>query len=129
MNYLYHKPNIFHQGGNYVCDDVITSTIQLISESVSQQAYVTLSLWKALSEDVMDKQPLIQVAVWTIGEYGDLLLTVSPEDAKEVSPPTENDIIEVYQRLLWSPQNTTATKQYTLLSLVKLSTRFHGMVK
>ncbi|KAH1000137.1 hypothetical protein HUJ04_000064 [Dendroctonus ponderosae] len=56
--------------GNYVRDDVISSTIQLISETTSQQAYVTLQL------------------------------------------------------LLWNPQNSNTTKQYALMSLTKLSTRF-----
>lgn len=37
---------------------------------------------------------------------------------------TEDDVIDVYQKLLWSQQNTVTTKQYTLLSLTKLSTRF-----
>lgn len=37
---------------------------------------------------------------------------------------TEDEVIDVYQRLLWNPQNTVVTKQYTLLSLTKLSTRF-----
>lgn len=37
---------------------------------------------------------------------------------------TEEEVIDVYQRLLWNPQNTVITKQYTLLSLTKLSTRF-----
>ncbi|KRT82627.1 hypothetical protein AMK59_3340 [Oryctes borbonicus] len=109
--------------GNYVRDDVITCMIQLISESTSQQGYITLQLWKALQDDKIDKQPLIQVATWAIGEYGDLLLTVSIEDMDMVRP-TEDEVIEVYQRLLWSPQNSATTKQYTLLSLTKLSTRF-----
>lgn len=72
----------------------------------------------------MDKQPLIQVAVWAIGEYGDLLLTATLDDAHDAERPTEEDIIEVYQRLLWSPQNTSTTKQFALMSLTKLSTRF-----
>lgn len=55
------------QAGNYVRDDVISSTIQLISETTSQQAYVTLQLFKALSEDLQDRQPLTRVAVWAIG--------------------------------------------------------------
>ncbi|KAK9693608.1 Adaptin N terminal region [Popillia japonica] len=111
--------------GNYVRDDVITCMIQLISESTSQQAYITLQLWKALKDDTMDKQPLTQVATWAIGEFGDLLLTASIEDV-DITRPTEDEVIEVYQRLLWSPQNSSTTKQYTLLSLTKLSTRFNN---
>lgn len=105
-------------------DDVVSCTIQLISESTSQQAYITLHLWKALSEDISDKQPLTQIAVWAIGEYGDLLLTGTLEDNNDVPRPTEDDVINVYQKLLWSPQNTATTKQYSLMSLTKLSTRF-----
>lgn len=105
-------------------DDVISNTIQLISETTSQQAYIALQLWHALAEDTMDKQPLIQVAVWAIGEYGDLLMSASAEDMHDLEKPSEESIIEVYQRLLWSPQNTPTTKQFALMSLTKLSTRF-----
>lgn len=101
----------------------------MISESTSQQAYITQCLWKALSEDTMDKQPLIQVAVWAIGEYGDLLLTTPVDDNMDITLPTENQVIEVYHRLLWSPQNSPTTKQYTLMSLTKLSTRFSSTIK
>ncbi|KAF3419873.1 hypothetical protein E2986_08206 [Frieseomelitta varia] len=76
--------------GNYVRDDVVACTIQLISETQSQQSYAVSALWRALEKDTSDKQPLAQVATW----------------------------------LLWNPQNTVVTKQYTLLSLTKLSTRF-----
>lgn len=110
--------------GNYLRDDVIASTIQLISETTSQQAYITLQLLHALSEDKMDKQPLIQVAVWAIGEYGDLLLSATSDDISDVVKPSEEDIIDVYKRLLWSPQNSPTTKQFALMSLTKLSTRF-----
>ncbi|KAJ8944272.1 hypothetical protein NQ318_009649 [Aromia moschata] len=110
--------------GNYVRDDVISSTLQLISESTNQQSYVTLQLFRALSEDHQNRQPLTQVAVWAIGEYGDLLLQASSDDDNNTRPPTEDEVIEVYQKLLWSPQNTVTTKQYALMSLTKLSTRF-----
>ncbi|CAH1101285.1 unnamed protein product [Psylliodes chrysocephalus] len=112
--------------GNYVRDDVISSTIQLISESISQQGYVTLQLFKALSEDHQNRQPLTQVAVWSIGEFGDLLLQATPDEENGVFPPTEEQVIELYQKLLWSPQNSVTTKQYTLMSLTKLSTRFNS---
>lgn len=96
----------------------------MISESTAQQAYITLQLWNALSQDTMDKQPLIQVAVWAIGEYGDLILTAAADDVQNVDKPTEEDIIDLYHKLLWSPQNTVTTKQFALMSLTKLSTRF-----
>lgn len=105
-------------------DDVISSTIQLISESTNQQAYVTFQLYKAISVDLMDKQPLTQVSVWAIGEYGDQLIQATAEDDNNVAPPTEEEVIELYQKLLWSPQNSNVTKQYALMSLTKLSTRF-----
>ncbi|XP_031827432.1 adaptor protein complex 1, gamma subunit isoform X4 [Nomia melanderi] len=111
--------------GNYVRDDVVACTIQLISETQSQQSYAVSALWKALEKDTSDKQPLAQVATWCIGEYGDLLLYGPPsEDADTPVNLTEDEVIDVYQRLLWNPQNTVVTKQYTLLSLTKLSTRF-----
>ncbi|XP_011049632.1 PREDICTED: AP-1 complex subunit gamma-1 isoform X1 [Acromyrmex echinatior] len=111
--------------GNYVRDDVVACTIQLISETQSQQGYAVSALWRALEKDTSDKQPLAQVATWCIGEYGDLLLYSPPsEDAESPINLTEDEVIDVYQRLLWNPQNTVITKQYTLLSLTKLSTRF-----
>ncbi|XP_012277868.1 AP-1 complex subunit gamma-1 isoform X10 [Orussus abietinus] len=111
--------------GNYVRDDVVACTIQLISETQAQQGYAVGALWRALERDTSDKQPLAQVATWCIGEYGDLLLYGPPvEDVDAPVNLTEDEVIDVYQRLLWNPQNTVVTKQYTLLSLMKLSTRF-----
>ncbi|GFG37089.1 hypothetical protein Cfor_05758 [Coptotermes formosanus] len=110
--------------GNYVRDDVVSCTIQLVSESTAQQGYIVEQLWRALESDTMDRQPLTQVATWCIGEYGDLLLYGPPAGEDNPIRVTEDDVISVYQRLLWSTQNTIITKQYALLSLTKLSTRF-----
>lgn len=62
--------------GNYVRDDVVSSTIQLISSSPAiEQGYITAKLWSALHmNNFEDKQPLVQVAIWAIGEYGDLFM-------------------------------------------------------
>lgn len=111
--------------GNYIRDDVISSTIQLISESASQQSYIVTHLWTALEKDTGDKQPLTQVATWCIGEYGEYLLSSSTDSPVKVS---EDDILEIYQKLLWSTQNTVITKQYTINSLMKLSSRFEYRV-
>lgn len=55
-------------------DDVVSSTIQLISETRSEQAYAVGELWRHLSVAQLEFQPMIQVATWCIGEFGDLLL-------------------------------------------------------
>lgn len=62
--------------GNYVRDDVVSSTIQLISSSPAiDQGYITAKLWSSLHmNNFEDKQPLVQVAIWAIGEYGDLFM-------------------------------------------------------
>ncbi|XP_050427529.1 AP-1 complex subunit gamma-1 [Adelges cooleyi] len=107
--------------GNYIRDDVVSSTIQLVSESGAQHGgYMASKLWVELEKDTSDKQPLIQVSTWTIGEFGDMLLQQSDDLAVKVS---EEDILRVYHKLMWSPQNNIVTKQYTLNSLMKLSTR------
>lgn len=90
---------------------------------------MTLQLFRALKDDLQNRQPLTQVAVWAIGEYGDLLLEARTEDEGDISPPSEEDVIDVYQRLLWSPQNSSTSKQYALMSLTKLSTRFNSTTK
>jgi len=41
-------------------------------------------LWVELEKDTSDKQPLIQVSTWTIGEFGDMLLQQSDEHAVTV---------------------------------------------
>uniref|UniRef100_A0A2M4A7X4 AP-1 complex subunit gamma n=1 Tax=Anopheles triannulatus TaxID=58253 RepID=A0A2M4A7X4_9DIPT len=107
--------------GNYVRDDVVSSTIHLILNSPpEEQAYIGLRLWSSVHNvaNSEEKQPLLQVAVWTIGEYGDLVLSSERIE--------ENQLVDIYQRLLWSTSVTTATKQYALVSLAKLSTRIRS---
>lgn len=137
--------------GNNVRDDIVSSTIQLISgSSASDQSYIAGQLWDALqsSQNVEDKQPLLQVALWAIGEYGDAFVYGDRATGMIDFPfklnyfnrgekyiyfcvyfpdiPAELEIIEFYQKMLWSTQVTTTTKQYTLVSLIKLSTRLRS---
>ncbi|XP_039453572.1 AP-1 complex subunit gamma-1 isoform X6 [Culex pipiens pallens] len=114
--------------GNYVRDDVVSSTIQLILNSPpEEQAYIGLRLWDSLhniTNSYEDKQPLLQVAIWTIGEYGDLML--SSERIEDVEIPAESELVDLYQKLLWTTSVSTSSKQYALVSLAKLSTRIHS---
>ncbi|KAJ0180313.1 hypothetical protein K1T71_003717 [Dendrolimus kikuchii] len=129
---------VFLKAGNYLRDDTVSSTIQIISSAPAErQAYASMRLWhslekSAVSADATEKQPLIQVAAWTIGEYGDLLVSeasnaismVDEDGVDDFVRPSEEYVIDVYQKLLWSTQLSITTKEYLLLSLAKLSTRF-----
>ena len=111
--------------GNYVRDDVIFNTIQLVSQTPDLQPYVVHETWKAIrdAENCTEKQPLVQVACWCIGEYGASLLDgISIEG--ETLTVSEDEVIEVYQKILWAKHMSLVTKQYALMSVTKLSTRF-----
>ncbi|XP_042206051.1 AP-1 complex subunit gamma-1-like isoform X2 [Homarus americanus] len=109
---------VVEAAGNHVPDDVVSSTIQLISETRSEQAYAVGELWRHLSVAQMEYQPMIQVSTWCIGEFGDLLLN-GQADVSVV----EAELIDVYQKILWSSQCSITTKEYALTSLMKLSAR------
>ncbi len=117
--------DVLKAAGNYVRDDVIFNTIQLVSETTDLQPYVVHEAWKAIrdTENCTEKQPLTQVACWCIGEYGASLLDgVSIEG--ETLTVTEDEVIEVYQKIVWAKHMSLVTKQYAIMSVTKLSTRF-----
>ncbi|XP_018654030.1 adapter-related protein complex 1 gamma subunit (gamma-adaptin) [Schistosoma mansoni] len=117
-----YAPNKRWHAGNYARDDVVSSLVSLISQNHSLHAYATVQLFNAMN-GAMSQQPLVQVACWTIGEYGDLL--VSPEPSEDIPQPvTELELITVLQRALVSVTSTVQTKQMVINTLVKLTTRF-----
>ncbi|KAL1395752.1 hypothetical protein pipiens_011015 [Culex pipiens pipiens] len=100
--------------GNNIRDDVISSTIQLISNAPrDEQSFISGKMWEAITNmnQLENRQPLVQVAVWTLGEYG------------EAGNFDEDELIEHYRQLLWAPQLSITTKQYILVSLAKISVR------
>ena len=64
---------------------------------------------------------LVQVCCWCIGEYGSSLLDGSTPQVTEVNddgkpqtasvPVTEDEVVEVYQQILWANHISVVTKQ------------------
>jgi AP-1 complex subunit gamma-1 len=59
--------------GNYVQEDSRSLFCQLVSSSPSLQAYVAHKIYFSILEN-MQQESLVICGVWTIGEYGDLLV-------------------------------------------------------
>ncbi|EJW72171.1 hypothetical protein WUBG_16922 [Wuchereria bancrofti] len=108
--------------GNYVPDEVVSCMIQLISSHAELQHYATVQLYRAVQTDIVNAQPLLQVAFWTIGEFGDIILRLNDDDVVKVE---ESSIIDVFERILPSNLTNTITKSYALTALAKLDTRFN----
>uniref|UniRef100_A0A665VWS1 AP-1 complex subunit gamma n=1 Tax=Echeneis naucrates TaxID=173247 RepID=A0A665VWS1_ECHNA len=108
--------------GSYVRDDSVPNLIQLITNSVEMHAYTVQRLYKALLDDI-SQQPLVQVASWCIGEYGDLLVSGQCEEEE----PIQDEVLDVLEGLLVSNLSTPVTRGYALTAIMKLSTRFSSV--
>uniref|UniRef100_A0A8C4HBE6 AP-1 complex subunit gamma n=1 Tax=Dicentrarchus labrax TaxID=13489 RepID=A0A8C4HBE6_DICLA len=108
--------------GSYVRDDSVPNLIQLITNSVEMHAYTVQRLYKALLDDI-SQQPLVQVASWCIGEYGDLLVSGQCEEEE----PIQDEVLDVLEGLLVSNLSTPVTRGYSLTAIMKLSTRFSSV--
>jgi AP-1 complex subunit gamma-1 len=59
--------------------------IQLISTQVEIQPYASLKLFRIMgTENATNAQPLLQIAFWCVGEYGDLLIANTDETQTKV---------------------------------------------
>ncbi|XP_061077931.1 AP-1 complex subunit gamma-1 [Conger conger] len=111
--------------GSYVRDDSVPNLIQLITNSMEMHAYTVQRLYKALLDDV-SQQPLVQVASWCIGEYGDLLVSGQCEEEEPIQV-SEDEVLDVLEALLASNMSSTVTQGYSLTAIMKLSTRFSNV--
>lgn len=60
----------------------------MIGQSPELQAYAVQKMFLALSKDAQ-QQPLVQVAAWTVGEYGDMLLNGNVD----LGPSSEQELL------------------------------------
>ncbi|PAA80704.1 hypothetical protein BOX15_Mlig017058g1, partial [Macrostomum lignano] len=109
--------------GNHARDDVVVSLVQLISEQPSYQAYAVHRLAEACSDDAT-QQPLVQVACWCIGEYGDLLMAdCCADEVESFQARQPMEVVQLLERALISAGSRPVTKQFALTGLMKLSAR------
>lgn len=110
--------------GNYITEELVTTVVQMITQTEELHAYVTQRLFVAIQDDIA-KQPLVQISAWCIGEYGDLLVGGAVEDEEPIDVD-ESEVVDILENILTSPLANQVTKEYVLTALVKLSTRFQS---
>uniref|UniRef100_A0A673KQZ1 AP-1 complex subunit gamma n=1 Tax=Sinocyclocheilus rhinocerous TaxID=307959 RepID=A0A673KQZ1_9TELE len=120
----WHIDTILHvltTAGGDVRDETVPNLIQLITTASELHCYTVHKLYRALVKDI-SQQPLVQVACWCIGEYGDLLLKGECEEIEPVQV-TEDDVLDALETVLQSHMSSPATRGFALTATMKLSTR------
>ncbi|XP_061444860.1 LOW QUALITY PROTEIN: AP-1 complex subunit gamma-like 2 [Rhineura floridana] len=115
---------VLTMAGSYVRDDAVPNLIHLIGGAKELHGYAVQQLYKALTQDI-SQQPLVQVATWCIGEYGNLLVDSSCEEVEAIQVDPE-EMLSLLERVLQSHFSLPSTRGYALTALMKLGTRLRG---
>ncbi|WVZ82355.1 hypothetical protein U9M48_029623 [Paspalum notatum var. saurae] len=122
--YLDQMFRVLSLAGNYVKDDVWHALIVLMSNASELQGYSVRSLYKTL-QACGEQESLVRVAVWCIGEYGEMLVNnISMLDMEEPITVTESDAVDAVEVTLKRYSADVTTRAMCLVSLLKLSSRF-----
>ncbi|CAN1852784.1 AP-1 complex subunit gamma-2 [Linum perenne] len=135
--YIDQMLKVLAEAGNFVKDEVWHALVVVISNASDLHGYTVRALYRLFqksAEQVFDcfdeisifmQETLIRVAVWCIGEYGDLLVNnagmLNVEDPITV---TESDAVDVVENALKRQASDLTTKAMALIALLKLSSRF-----
>ncbi|KAK9707352.1 hypothetical protein RND81_07G191700 [Saponaria officinalis] len=122
--YIDQMMKVLCEAGNYVKDEVWHALIVVISNAVNLHGYTVRSLYKAVQAST-EQETLVKVAIWCLGEYGDMLVNnVGMLDIEEPITVTESDAIDVIEMAIKHHNSDTTTRAMSLIALLKLSSRF-----
>lgn len=120
--YIDQMIRVLTTAGNYVRDDIVSSFVILISTTPASQLNTALQLYKLIKDDITT-QPLVQCAVWSLGEYGADIIG-KPLDLDNSSQVLrDEDVVDVVVRVLNYNAGSLVTRQYAINALMKLSIR------
>lgn len=111
--------------GSYARKNVLSSFITLVIQAEDLQLYTTQKLYSTVKDDIT-QEGLTIVAVWLIGEYGDVLLRGGSfqDDKEQTQTVSEKEIIDLFSAILNSSFATDSVNEYVCNALIKLSVRF-----
>ncbi|KAI6653527.1 AP-1 complex subunit gamma-1 isoform X2 [Oopsacas minuta] len=107
--------DLIRTAGGFIRDDQVSSIIALFASQTEYHPVISAKLYKAVREDA-SLQPVVQVSVWCLGEFGETLTTQEPKIE-------ETEIISTLNELMHSTLLNSMSKVFTFNSLMKLSVR------
>lgn len=110
-------------GGTSISQDIVARVVRIISREPGLQRYVTHKLFRMLSED-LSQVPLTEVGIWTIGEYGEYLLSPSSDCGASFDAVADDDVLALLSKSLKIYFSTESMKGMALSALSKLSPKF-----
>ncbi|TMW99655.1 hypothetical protein EJD97_002206 [Solanum chilense] len=122
--YIDQMLKVLSEAGNYVKDEVWHALIVVITNASDLHGYAVRSLYRAVQK-ARDQETLFRVAVWCIGEYGEMLVNnFGRLDIEEPTTVTESDAVDVLETSIKIHSCDLTSQAMCLIALLKLSSRF-----
>ncbi|XP_044493317.1 AP-1 complex subunit gamma-2-like isoform X2 [Mangifera indica] len=122
--YIDQMLKVLSEAGNFVKDEVWHALIVVISNASDLHGYTVRALFRAFQTSA-EQECLVRVAVWCIGEYGDMLINnVGMLDIEDPITVTESDVVDVVESAVKHHNSDLTTKAMAMIALLKLSSRF-----
>ncbi|XVE92470.1 hypothetical protein REPUB_Repub01dG0099900 [Reevesia pubescens] len=122
--YIDQMLKVLSEAGNFVKDEVWHAVIVVISNASDLHGYTVRALYRAFQTST-EQETLVRVAVWCIGEYGDMLVNnVGMLDIEDPITVTESDAVDAIEVAIKHHTSDLSTKAMALVALLKLSSRF-----
>ncbi|XP_012479419.1 AP-1 complex subunit gamma-2 [Gossypium raimondii] len=122
--YIDQMLKVLSEAGNFVKDEVWHALIFVISNASDLHGYTVRALYRAFLTST-EQETLVRVAVWCIGEYGDMLVNnVGMLDIEDPITVTECDAVDAVEVAIKRHTSDLTTKAMALIALLKLSSRF-----
>ncbi|GKV14476.1 hypothetical protein SLEP1_g25355 [Rubroshorea leprosula] len=122
--YIDQMLKVLSEAGNFVKDEVWHALIVVISNASDLHGYTVRALYRAFQTSA-EQETLVRVAVWCVGEYGDLLVNnVGMLDVEDPITVTESDAVDIVEVAIKCHTSDLTTKAMAFIALLKLSSRF-----
>ncbi|XP_057774635.1 AP-1 complex subunit gamma-2-like isoform X3 [Salvia miltiorrhiza] len=127
--YIDQMVKVLSEAGNYVKDEVWHALIVVITNAPNLHGYTVRALYKAVQK-TSEQETLVRVAVWCIGEYGEMLVSnAGMLDVEDPITVTEADAVDLVETAIKRHSSDLTTQAMCLVALLKLSSRYPSCAK